>query len=53
MFDVAPERLSDIEVVHIGLAEYVIYGLQEVLGDRDVLWCILLPHLDTLLKADA
>ena len=53
MFDVAPERLSDIEVVHIGLAEYVIYGLQEVFGDRGVLWHILPPHLDTLLKADA
>ena len=53
MFDVAPERLSDIEVVHIRLAKYVIYSFQEVRRNLGVLWCIFLPHLDTLLKADA
>ena len=49
MFDIAPERLSDIEVVHIRLAEYVVYSFQEVLRDSGVLWCIFFPYFNTLL----
>ena len=49
VFDIAPEGLSDIEVVHIGLAKYVVYGFQEVIRDPGVPWCIFLPYFNTLL----
>ena len=53
VFDIAPEGLSDVEVVHIRLAEYIVYSLQEVRGNLGVLWCIFLPHFNTLLETDA